>query len=68
LICARIASLITGKECHELKEIFGFNYEWIKNLISIKWILFNTLQWIIETSITKWKKSCICVFPYFHKK
>jgi S-phase kinase-associated protein 1 len=27
LICARIASLITGKECHELKEIFGFNYE-----------------------------------------
>lgn len=27
LICARIATLITGKEYHELKEIFGFDYE-----------------------------------------
>lgn len=27
LLCARIASFITGKECNELKEIFGFNYE-----------------------------------------
>lgn len=27
LACARIASLIKGKECHELKKIFGFDYE-----------------------------------------
>lgn len=27
LICARIACLIKGKECHEVKQIFGFEYE-----------------------------------------
>lgn len=27
LVCARIASLIKGKECHELKKIFGIGYE-----------------------------------------
>lgn len=27
LICARIASLIKGTECHELKKIFGLDYE-----------------------------------------
>lgn len=33
LACAKIASLIKGKECHELKRIFGFDYEnWWKDV------------------------------------